>query len=85
MILTLAQGDAVGIARETSRQLGLGTNVYNAERLGLGGGGDMPGSEVYDFVEAADGFAEVFPQHASLPTNLSYTSFSQNANNSAEI
>ena len=56
-------GDAVGIARETSRQLGLGTNVYNAERLGLGGGGDMPGSEVYDFVEAADGFAEVFPQH----------------------
>jgi len=37
--------------------------VYNAERLGLGGGGDMPGSEVYDFVEAADGFAEVFPQH----------------------
>ncbi|KAK6605134.1 plasma membrane atpase [Botrytis cinerea] len=39
------------------------TNVYNAERLGLGGGGDMPGSEVYDFVEAADGFAEVFPQH----------------------
>jgi H+-transporting ATPase len=56
-------GDAVGIARETSRQLGLGTNVYNAERLGLGGGGEMPGSEVYDFVEAADGFAEVFPQH----------------------
>lgn len=56
-------GDAVGIAKETSRQLGLGTNVYNAERLGLGGGGEMPGSEVYDFVEAADGFAEVFPQH----------------------
>lgn len=56
-------GDAVGIARETSRQLGMGTNVYNAERLGLGGGGTMPGSEVYDFVEAADGFAEVFPQH----------------------
>ena len=56
-------GDAVGIARETSRQLGLGTNVYNAERLGLGGGGTMPGSEVCDFVEAADGFAEVFPQH----------------------
>ncbi|KAJ6436418.1 Endonuclease/exonuclease/phosphatase [Purpureocillium lavendulum] len=25
-------GDAVGIARETSRQLGLGTDVYNAER-----------------------------------------------------
>jgi H+-transporting ATPase len=61
--IKMLTGDAVGIARETARQLGLGTNVYNAEKLGLGGGGDMPGSEVYDFVEAADGFAEVFPQH----------------------
>ncbi|KAF4314106.1 plasma membrane H+-ATPase [Botryosphaeria dothidea] len=61
--IKMLTGDAVGIARETSRQLGLGTNVYNAERLGLGGGGEMPGSDIYDFVEAADGFAEVFPQH----------------------
>ncbi|EXJ91960.1 plasma membrane ATPase [Capronia epimyces CBS 606.96] len=61
--IKMLTGDAVGIARETSRQLGLGTNVFNAERLGLAGGGTMPGSEVYDFVEAADGFAEVFPQH----------------------
>ncbi|KAL6946425.1 plasma membrane H+-ATPase [Hanseniaspora osmophila] len=57
-------GDAVGIAKETCRQLGLGTNIYDAERLGLGGmGGDMVGSELGDFVENADGFAEVFPQH----------------------
>ncbi|ODV58479.1 plasma-membrane proton-efflux P-type ATPase [Ascoidea rubescens DSM 1968] len=56
-------GDAVGIAKETCRQLGLGTNIYDAERLGLSGGGDMPGSEIADFVENADGFAEVFPQH----------------------
>ncbi|CAI8506009.1 unnamed protein product [Hanseniaspora opuntiae] len=57
-------GDAVGIAKETCRQLGLGTNIYDAERLGLGGvGGDMTGSELGDFVENADGFAEVFPQH----------------------
>ncbi|CCH60203.1 hypothetical protein TBLA_0C04030 [Henningerozyma blattae CBS 6284] len=56
-------GDAVGIAKETCRQLGLGDNIYNAERLGLGGGGSMPGSELADFVENADGFAEVFPQH----------------------
>ncbi len=61
--IKLLTGDAVGIAREMSRQLGLGTNVFNAERLGLAGGGTMSGSEVYDFVEAADGFAEVFPQH----------------------
>lgn len=61
--IKMLTGDAVGIAKETSRQLGLGENVYNSERLGLGGGGDMPGSAIYDFVEAADGFAEVFPQH----------------------
>ena len=61
--IKILTGDAVGIAKETSRQLGLGENVYNSERLGLGGGGDMPGSAIYDFVEAADGFAEVFPQH----------------------
>lgn len=61
--IKMLTGDAVGIARETSRQLGLGTNVFNAERLGLAGGGEMPGSDIYDFVEAADGFAEVFPQH----------------------
>ncbi|ODV98060.1 hypothetical protein PACTADRAFT_47882 [Pachysolen tannophilus NRRL Y-2460] len=56
-------GDAVGIAKETCRQLGLGTNIFDAERLGLSGGGDLPGSEISDFVENADGFAEVFPQH----------------------
>ncbi|KAJ5214034.1 hypothetical protein N7449_001203 [Penicillium cf. viridicatum] len=56
-------GDAVAIARETARRLGLGTNIYNAERLGVTGAGSMSGSEVNDFVEAADGFAEVYPQH----------------------
>lgn len=56
-------GDAVGIAKETCRQLGLGTNIYDAEKLGLSGGGDLAGSEIADFVENADGFAEVFPQH----------------------
>ncbi|KAL4890535.1 hypothetical protein BDV59DRAFT_209669 [Aspergillus ambiguus] len=61
--IKMLTGDAVGIAKETLRQLGLGTNVYDAEGLGLGGTGTMPGSEVYDFVEGADGFAEVFPQH----------------------
>ncbi len=46
-----------------SRQLGLGDNIYNSEKLGLGGGGELQGHKFYDFVEAADGFAEVFPQH----------------------
>lgn len=61
--IKMLTGDAVGIARETAAKLGLGTNIYNAERLGVTGAGSMPGSEVADFVEAADGFAEVFPQH----------------------
>lgn len=61
--IKMLTGDMVGIAVETSRQLGLGGNVYNAEKLGVTGGGNMSGSEVYDFVEAADGFAEVFPNH----------------------
>ncbi|ORX92661.1 hypothetical protein K493DRAFT_354223 [Basidiobolus meristosporus CBS 931.73] len=56
-------GDAVGIAKETARQLRMGTNIYNADELGMGGGGasgkgGMTGAELYDFVEAADGFAE---------------------------
>ena len=53
-------GDAVAIAKETCKQLGLGTNVYDSEKL-IGGG--MSGSDIRDFVEAADGFAEVFPEH----------------------
>ncbi|KAJ5561436.1 ATPase P-type K/Mg/Cd/Cu/Zn/Na/Ca/Na/H-transporter [Penicillium sp. DV-2018c] len=63
LAIKMLTGDAVAIARETARKLGLGTNIYNAERLGITGGGSMPGSEINDFVEAADGFAEVYPQH----------------------
>ncbi|KAI0045238.1 plasma-membrane proton-e [Auriscalpium vulgare] len=53
-------GDAVAIAKETCKQLALGTNVYDSERLITGG---MSGSDVHDFVESADGFAEVAPEH----------------------
>ncbi|KAJ3003578.1 plasma membrane H+-ATPase [Thoreauomyces humboldtii] len=53
-------GDAVGIAKETARQLKLGTNIYNTKMLV---GSEMTGSELNDFVVAADGFAEVFPEH----------------------
>ena len=61
--IKMLTGDAVGIARETSRQLGLGTNIFNADRLGIAGEGTMSASERNDFIEAADGFAEVFPEH----------------------
>ncbi|EIM83596.1 plasma-membrane proton-e [Stereum hirsutum FP-91666 SS1] len=53
-------GDAVAIAIETCKQLALGTHVYDSERLITGG---MAGSEVHDFIESADGFAEVAPEH----------------------
>ncbi|PWO00554.1 putative PMA1-H+-transporting P-type ATPase [Tilletiopsis washingtonensis] len=54
-------GDAVAIAKETCKMLALGTKVYDSHRL-IGSGG-MSGSAIHDFVEAADGFAEVFPEH----------------------
>jgi H+-transporting ATPase len=54
-------GDAVAIAKETCKMLALGSKVYDSQRL-IGSGG-MSGSAIHDFVEAADGFAEVFPEH----------------------
>ncbi|KAL7935898.1 E1-E2 ATPase domain-containing protein [Trichoderma chlorosporum] len=53
-------GDAIAIAKETCRMLALGTKVYNSEKLIHGG---LSGSVQHDFVERADGFAEVFPEH----------------------
>lgn len=61
--IKMLTGDAVGIARETSRQLGLGTNIYNADKLSREAGGSMSESERNDYIDAADGFAEVFPEH----------------------
>ncbi|EGO25552.1 hypothetical protein SERLADRAFT_355758 [Serpula lacrymans var. lacrymans S7.9] len=58
--IKMLTGDAVAIAKETCKTLSLGTNVFDSEKL-MGGG--MTGTEVHDFVEAADGFAEVFPEH----------------------
>ncbi|KIJ39221.1 hypothetical protein M422DRAFT_258110 [Sphaerobolus stellatus SS14] len=50
-------GDAVAIAKETCRMLNLGTNVYDFQHL--------IGATwlIHDFVEGAEGFAEVFPEH----------------------
>ncbi|KIJ53231.1 hypothetical protein M422DRAFT_242359 [Sphaerobolus stellatus SS14] len=53
-------GDAVAIAKETCRMLSLGTNVYDFQRLI---GGNLAGSDIHDFVEGAEGSAEVFPEH----------------------
>jgi len=53
-------GDAIAIAKETCKMLALGTKVYNSAKLIHGG---LSGTAQHDFVERADGFAEVFPEH----------------------
>ncbi|KAK5635711.1 hypothetical protein RRF57_011423 [Xylaria bambusicola] len=53
-------GDAIAIAKETCKMLGLGTKVYNSERLTHSG---LTGAVQHDLVQRADGFAEVFPEH----------------------
>jgi len=55
-------GDAVAIAIETCKQLGVGTKVYDSHKL-ISGGDGLSGSTIHDFVEAADGFGEVYPEH----------------------
>jgi H+-transporting ATPase len=55
-------GDSVGITVEMCKQLNLGNKVYNIKKL-ISGDQAMTGSEINDFVEHADSFAEVFPQH----------------------
>ncbi|KAI1472362.1 plasma-membrane proton-e [Daldinia caldariorum] len=53
-------GDAIAIAKETCKMLGLGTKVYNSEKLIHSG---LTGVVQHDLVQRADGFAEVFPEH----------------------
>ncbi|ROW09334.1 hypothetical protein VPNG_05839 [Cytospora leucostoma] len=53
-------GDAIAIAKETCKMLGLGTKVYNSTKLMNSG---LSGTLQHDLIERADGFAEVFPEH----------------------
>jgi H+-transporting ATPase len=60
----MVTGDNEAIAKQISSQLGLGTNIHLASELFQEGGGSSPVSkDVEARVEAADGFAEVFPEH----------------------
>jgi H+-transporting ATPase len=62
-------GDQLLIGKETARQLGMGTQMYTTEELAKarGGFGLVEGhASVEELVEAADGFAEVFPEHKHL-------------------
>lgn len=53
-------GDQVAIAKETARTLGLGDQIVDADVFERRDVGDQ---ELGDRVEAADGFAQVFPEH----------------------
>ena len=57
----MVTGDALAIAQETAKKLGMGTNILDAATLG-----DEKQQEttaVAKAIENADGFAQVFPEH----------------------
>jgi H+-transporting ATPase len=57
----MVTGDALAIAKETAKQLGMGTNILDAGNLG--DSKKQESTEVTASIEKADGFAEVFPEH----------------------
>jgi H+-transporting ATPase len=59
--IKMVTGDQLAIARETSKQLGLGSNILDASSLGDLKKDATP--EQAKAIEDADGFAQVFPEH----------------------
>ena len=59
--IKMVTGDQMAIARETARQLGLGTNILDAS--GLGDTKHQETAQSAEAIEKADGFAQVFPEH----------------------
>jgi len=57
----MVTGDALAIAKETAGQLGLGTDILDASGLGDTKKDASPAAA--EAIEAADGFAQVFPEH----------------------
>jgi H+-transporting ATPase len=57
----MVTGDALAIAKETAKVLGLGAEILDASVLGDGKTKETPAQAAS--IEKADGFAQVFPQH----------------------
>jgi H+-transporting ATPase len=57
----MVTGDALAIARETAKTLGMGTNILDASSLG--DEEKQTTMAVAKAIEKADGFAQVFPEH----------------------
>ncbi len=60
--MKMVTGDNTAIAREISTKLGLGNNIQPATALFSADGGQVP-ADAAERIAAADGFAEVFPEH----------------------
>jgi len=59
--IKMVTGDQLAIARETAKQLGLGTNILDAS--GFGETRHHETAQLAESIEKADGFAQVFPEH----------------------
>ena len=57
----MVTGDALAIALETAKKLGMGTNILDAS--GLGDAKRLETAAETESIESADGFAQVFPEH----------------------
>ncbi|MGA7410903.1 MAG: plasma-membrane proton-efflux P-type ATPase [Bryobacteraceae bacterium] len=57
----MVTGDQMAIAKETAKQLGMGTNILDAS--GLGDIKRHETTQAAEAIEEADGFAQVFPEH----------------------
>ena len=57
----MVTGDAIAIAKETCKQLGMGADILDAGRLGDAKQVELPATAA--LIENADGFAEVFPEN----------------------
>ena len=59
--ITMVTGDALAIARETAKTLGMGANILDGASLGDSNRDET--AAVTKSIENADGFAQVFPEH----------------------
>ena len=59
--IKMVTGDALAIALETAKKLGMGTNILDASGLGDAKRQESPAETAS--IENADGFAQVFPEH----------------------
>jgi H+-transporting ATPase len=57
----MVTGDAIAIAKETAKTLGMGTNILDA--TGIGDENKQETTQIAEFIDKADGFAQVFPEH----------------------